>query len=222
MTYFVIYQPLYNILALLVTLVKGNVGWAIFILAFLIRLSLWPLNRKVLSSQMKLSKIQPKIKEIQNKYKQDAFQANKEIVALFKQEQINPYSPLGGVFLQLAVFIFLFLFFKQVISLTDWTPHLYSFVKINFPLNYQFLNIFDLKTPSLFLSLISAIINMFLILLQPANPGQNKFVFTLLPLITVFYYKFFPAAILVYWVAMSLAGILEMVINKKIFQEQNK
>jgi len=222
MTYLFIYQPLYNILALLAAFFKGNVGWAIFTLAVLLRLCLLPFNRKTMAAQSKLLKLQPKMKEIQNKYKQDPSQANKEIMELFKQEKVSPYGPLGGVVIQLVFFIFLYIFFRQAIASADWTPHLYSFIKLAPVLNYQFLGLIDLKAISLPLTLLSAVINVFLAMLQPSAPGQNKTMLLLIPFVVVFYYKIFPAAIIVYWIAISLVGILEALIDKKVLLKEQK
>jgi len=222
MAYLLIYQPLYNILALLSFLFRGNVGWAIFILAVLLRLALLPLNRKTMLEQNKLMKIQPRMKEIQKKYKQEPSQANKEIMELFKQEKVNPYGSFGGVIIQIALFIFLFIFFNQAIKSTDWTPHLYSFIKIAPRLNYTFLGFIDLRLANLLLVVLSALINSALTFLQPTVANQNKTMFLLLPFIVLFYWKIFPAAIIVYWIAMSLVGIIEAIITRKVLKPQKQ
>ena len=220
MAYLLIYQPLYNILALLSFLFRGNVGWAIFILAVLLRLALLPLNRKTMLEQNKLMKIQPRMKEIQKKYKQEPSQANKEMMELFKQEKVNPYGSFGGVIIQIALFIFLFIFFTQAIKSTDWTPHLYSFIKIVPRLNYKFLGFIDLRLANFLLAVLSALINAVLTFLQPTAANQNKTMFLLLPFIVLFYWKIFPAAIIIYWIAMSLVGIIEAIITRKVLKAQ--
>jgi len=222
MTYLLIYQPLYNILALLSFLFRGNVGWAIFILAVLLRLALLPLNRKTMLEQNKLMKIQPRMKEIQRKYKQEPSQANKEIMELFKQEKVNPYGSFGGVIIQIALFIFLFIFFTQAIKSPDWTSHFYSFIKIAPILNYKFLGFIDLRVANLFLAVLSALINSVLTFLQPTAANQNKTMFLLLPFIILFYWKIFPAAIIIYWIAMSLVGIIEAIITRKVLKTQSQ
>lgn len=222
MTYLLIYQPLYNILALLSFSFRGNVGWAIFILAVLLRLALLPLNRKTMLEQNKLMKIQPRMKEIQKKYKQEPKQANKEIMELFKQEKVNPYGSFGGVIIQIALFIFLFIFFNQAIKSSDWTPHLYSFIKITPILNYTFLGFIDLRVANFFLVILSALINAVLTFLQPTAANQNKTMFLLLPFIILFYWKIFPAAIIIYWIAMSLVGIIEAILTRKVLKTQSQ
>lgn len=222
MAYLLIYQPLYNILAFLSFLFRGNVGWAIFILAVLLRLALLPLNRKTILEQNKLMKIQPKMKEIHKKYKQEPGQANKEIMELYKQEKINPFGSFGGILIQFALFIFLFIFFNQAIKSTDWTPHLYSFMKIIPILNYKFLGFFDLQSANLFLAVLSALINSILTFLQPTAANQNKTMLLLLPFVILFYWKIFPAAIIIYWIAMSLVGIIEAIFTRKVLQTQSQ
>jgi len=222
MTYLLIYQPLYNILAFLSFLFRGNVGWAIFILAVLLRLALLPLNRKTMLEQNKLMKIQPRMKEIQKKYKQEPSQANKKIMELFKQEKVNPYGSFGGTIIQIALFIFLFIFFTQAIKSTDWTPHFYSFIKITPILNYKFLGFIDLRSANFLLAILSALINSVLTFLQPAAANQNKTMFLLLPFVILLYWKIFPAAIIIYWIAMSLVGIIEAIFTRKILQTQSQ
>jgi len=222
MTYLLIYQPLYNILAFLSFLFRGNVGWAIFILAVLLRLALLPLNRKTMLEQNKLMKIQPRMKEIQRKYKQEPSQANKEIMELFKQEKVNPYGSVGGTIIQITLFIFLFIFFTQAIKSTDWTPHLYSFIKITPILNYKFLGFIDLRLANFPLAILSALINSVLTFLQPTVANQNKTMFLLLPFVILFYWKIFPAAIIIYWIAMSLVGIIEAIITRKVLKTQSQ
>ncbi|MFA5392604.1 MAG: YidC/Oxa1 family membrane protein insertase [Candidatus Paceibacterota bacterium] len=222
MAYLLIFQPLYNILTLLTFLFRGNVGWAIFILAVLLRLALFPLNRKTMLEQNKLIKIQPKMKEIHKKYKQEPSQANKEIMELYRQEKVNPFGALGGVIIQVVLFIFLFIFFNQAIKSPDWTPHLYSFIKITPILNYTFLGFINLQLPNFLLVVISALMNSVLTFLQPAAANQNKMMFLLLPFITLFYWKLFPAAIIVYWIATSLVGIIEPIITRKVLKTQSQ
>jgi len=210
--YLFIYQPLYNILALLCFLFNNSLGWAVLFFAVVLRLLLLPINKKTIVSQKKMAKIQPQIKDIQKKHKDNPLQANKEIRELFKKEQINPFDSIILVFFQLFIFILLFMFFKQAVG-ADWAEHLHPFLKDGFSPNYSFLGVFDLRLPSLFLAVISAAINALLVLLQPAI-GQNRMMMMFLPFIIIFYWKIFPAIIVIYWIGMSLAGFFEIVINK--------
>ena len=202
-----IFQPLYNILALLSNLTKGNLGWAVLILAAIIRLIIWPWYKKAMGDQRKMAKLQPKIKEIQKKFKKEPVKGNQEIMKIFREEKINPGNSFFFIFFQMAIFISLFIFFKQAI-VNDWTLYLYSFVKLPEQINYLFLGLIDLKAPSLALAIISASLNSFLTFIQPSS-GQNKVMLLGLPFIILFFYKKFPAIIILYWIGFTLVNILQ-------------
>lgn len=163
MIYSLIYRPLYNILALFTNLFHGQVGWAIFILALIIRLILSPLNEKASRDQLKLAKLQPQLKEIQKKYRSDPVTANQETMKLFQEEQLNLSFSFLGPFLQLFVFFFLFFFFTQAVKTNDWSSHLYSFIAVTSDLNYNFLGIINLQEPNFILTLLSVLLNILVI-----------------------------------------------------------
>ena len=213
-----IFQPLYNFLALLSGLTKGNLGWAVLILAAIIRLIIWPWYKKAMGDQRKMAKLQPRIKEIQKKLKEEPIKANQEIMKIFKEEKINPGNSFFFIFFQMAIFISLFIFFKQAIE-NDWSPYLYSFIKLPEQINYLFLGLIDLKAPSLILAIISASLNSFLTFIQPSS-GQNKMMLLGFPFIILFFYQKFPAVIILYWVGFTLINIVqEYMINKHATEE---
>lgn len=209
-----VFQPLYNILALFVNLFKGELGWAVLFLAALIRFAIWPWYKKAMGDQRKMTKLQPKIKELQKRHKQDPMKANQEVMKILQAEKIN----LGGSFLflffQIGIFIVLFIFFNQAIN-SDWSPFLYLFVKLPVEVNYMFLGLVDLKAPSLILAIISASLNSALTFIQPST-GQNKAMMLGLPFIILLFYQRFPALIILYWIGFSLVNISqEFLINIK-------
>ena len=210
-----VFQPLYNLLAFLSNLLKGELGWAVLILAALIRFAIWPWYRKAMGDQRKMTKLQPQIKELQKKHKQDPMKANQEVMKILQAEKIN----LGGSFLflffQIGIFIVLFFFFNQAIN-NDWSPFLYSFIKLPAEINYIFLGLVDLKSPSLILAIISASLNSLLTFIQPST-GQNKAMILGLPFIILLFYQRFPAIVILYWIGFSLVNILQefLIKNKK-------
>ena len=213
-----IIQPLYNFLALLSSLTKGDLGWAVLILAAIIRLIIWPWYKKAMGDQRKMAKLQPKIKEVQKKLKDEPAKANQEIMKIFKEEKINPGNSFFFIFFQMAIFISLFVFFKQAIE-TDWAPYLYSFIKSPEQINYLFLGVVNLQAPSLILAIISASLNSFLTFMQPSS-GQNKAMLLGFPFIILFFYQKFPAVIILYWVGFTLINILqEYMINKNVAEK---
>ena len=166
-----------------------------------------------MGDQRKMAKLQPKIKETQKKFKDDPVKANQEVMKIFKEEKINPGSSFFFIIFQMVIFISLFVFFKQAIE-SDWTPHLYSFIKSPEQINYLFLGLVNLKAPSLILAIISASLNSLLTFIQPSS-GQNKAMLLGFPFIILFFYQRFPAIIILYWIGFTLINILqEYVINK--------
>jgi len=208
-----IFQPLYNLLALFSSLTNGDLGWAVLILAAVIRLIIWPWYKKAMGDQRKMAKLQPKIKEIQKKFKKEPIKGNQEIMKIFREGKINPGNSFFFIFFQMAIFISLYMFFRQAIA-NDWSPYLYSFVKLPEQINYLFLGIVDLKAPSLALAVISACSNSFLTFIQPSS-GQNKAMLLGFPFIILFFYQKFPAIVILYWIGFTLVNILQEYMNNK-------
>ena len=65
-------------------------GWVLVIFGVLMRVALWPLNQKAMRAQMRNMAVQPMIKEIQTKYKDNPEKLQKEMMALYKKEGANP------------------------------------------------------------------------------------------------------------------------------------
>ncbi len=213
-----IFQPLYNLLALFSNLTNGDLGWAVLILAAIIRLIIWPWYKKAMGDQRKMAKLQPKIKEIQKKFKKEPVKGNQEIMKIFKEEKINPGNSFFFIFFQLAIFISLYIFFRQAID-NDWALYLYSFVKLPEQINYLFLGIINLKAPSLALAIISASLNSFLTFIQPSS-GQNKAMLLGFPFIILFFYQKFPSIVILYWIGFTLVNILqEYIIHKDVLRK---
>ena len=96
-----LYQPLFNALILLYQFIPGqDFGVAIIVLTILIKILLYPLTSKAIQFQKTLIEIQPKIQELQQKFKNDKEKQVKEMMALYQKEKINPFSGFLSSFLQ--------------------------------------------------------------------------------------------------------------------------
>jgi len=215
-----IFQPLYNLLAIFSNLTNGDLGLAVLILAAIIRLAIWPWYKKAMGDQRKMAKLQPKIKEIQKKFKEEPIKGNQEIMRIFKEEKINPGNSFFFIFFQMAIFISLYIFFKQAI-VNDWSTYLYSFIKLPEQINYLFFGIVNLKAPSLALAIISACLNSFLTFIQPSS-GQNKAMLFGFPFIILFFYQKFPSVVILYWIGFTLVNIIQEYIINKNTSSMNK
>jgi YidC/Oxa1 family membrane protein insertase len=149
-------EPLLNLLVIFYLYIPGkNLGVAIICLTLLIRALLYPLQEKATKSQIAMQAIQPKIKEVQKKYKDDRAKQGVEMMALYKKEKINPFSGLLVMLVQFPVLVALYRLFWQGITV-DGLNGLYSFVPQPETIRSVFLGI-DLNQPSAFLAILVGI-----------------------------------------------------------------
>jgi YidC/Oxa1 family membrane protein insertase len=103
-------------------------GWVLILFGFLIRIVLWPLNAKAMRSQMKNMEFQPRIKELQARYKTEPEKLQKEMLRLYKEEGFNPMGGCLPMLLPLPVLITLFFVFQSTIEFRGvgflWLPDL--------------------------------------------------------------------------------------------------
>jgi YidC/Oxa1 family membrane protein insertase len=105
------WSSLINLVAQLLTLLYGithNYGFAIILLTIIIRVVLYPLMQKQMVSMREMQKIQPLMKAIQDKYKNDKERLNKELMALYKVHKVNPMSGCLPLLIQMPILILLF------------------------------------------------------------------------------------------------------------------
>ncbi len=236
--YIVLYQPLFNFLILLYTYLPGrDFGIAILVLTFFFRLLFYPLGVKAIQSQKLLGELQPKIKEIQQKYKNDIKKQAKETIELYKKAKINPFSGVLPVLIQLPVLIALFQIFLAGFQ-AESMVHLYDFVPNPGQVNPLFLGIIDLSKsataqlngqnlfllPNIILIILAGIAQFFQTkALNPKTLGIKKNkghqvstsekiqsqMSYFLPIFTVFILWGLPAALAIYWLATTIFSIIQ-------------
>lgn len=96
--------------------VFGDYGIAIIIFTVAIKLILMPLNIKQIKSTMKTQKLQPELKKLQDRYKNDREKLNEEMVKFFKENNHNPASGCVGILVQTPILLVIFQVFRNPIS----------------------------------------------------------------------------------------------------------
>ena len=86
----------------------GSWGWSIILLTFTVRLAILPLTFKGVKSMQRLQTLQPEIKKIQERYKDDKQRMNQEVMAFYQREKVNPLGSCLPLLLQIPFFISLF------------------------------------------------------------------------------------------------------------------
>jgi YidC/Oxa1 family membrane protein insertase len=219
-----LYNPLFNALILLYLYLPGHdFGIAVIVLTIIIRIVLYPLMVKSLKSQKTLSELQPKLQEIQQKYKDDKEKQTKEMMALYQKEKINPFGGCLPLLIQFPILIALYRVFWRGLHPSTIT-HLYGFVPNPGTINPNFLGLINLAEPSLALAFLAGIIQFFQskMLMPQSKKSQEKKDQTtqfsdimqkemlyFFPIITVFILWKLPSAIGLYWVVTGLFSIYQ-------------
>jgi YidC/Oxa1 family membrane protein insertase len=94
-----------------------NYGIAIILLTILVRIVFWPVTRKSTESMKKMQEIQPLVKAVQAKHKDNMQKQQQEIMALYKEHKVNPLGGCLPMLIQIPVFIALFVVLRSAIEL---------------------------------------------------------------------------------------------------------
>ncbi len=151
----VLYHPLINALAFLVSIIPGgDVGVAVIILTILVKLILLPLSQKSIESQAEMNILTPELNKIK------ASGASKEEQArltfdLYKKHNVNPFSGCLLVLVQIPIIFALYYVFYKGINFES--GFLYSFIQAPEHANMIFLGILDITQKSLVLAVLAGV-----------------------------------------------------------------
>ena len=220
----ILYRPLFNGLIFLYNVIPGHdFGIAIIVLTIIIRFILYPLSRKATQSQKALQDLQPKIKEIQQKYKDNRQAQGQALMEIYKIHKINPASGCLTMLVQLPILLALFSVFRNGLK-PESLSALYGFVANPGLVNKFFLGLMDLSAKSLPLAILAGLAQFVQSkMLAPPSQGlttdfasaMNKQMVYMFPILTVFIAAGLPAGLSLYWVAMTLFGIVQQYFTLK-------
>jgi len=217
-----LYRPLFNALVWLYNFIPGNdLGIAIILLTVLIRFILYPLSKKAIQSQKAISKLQPKIKEIQKKYKNKEEQA-KAMMEFYKKYKVNPMAGCLPILIQLPILIALYRVFFSGLN-PEALSTLYGFIERPEVLNVMFLGLINLSQRSIFLAILAGAFQFIQSrMIMPQSQGGTKDfqsmmtqqMIYMMPLITIFIAWNLPSALPLYWIVITLFGIIQQHFTK--------
>lgn len=240
-----IYQPIYNLLIFLYSFLWNDLGLAIIVLTVLIKLLLIPLSRKQIESQKELQKVQPKIKELQTKYKNDREKQSLEMMKLYKEHKINPASGCLPLVVQMVVFMTMYQIIRTLTQGDNFQVHLenlYTFVSHPEVVKNIFLGFLDLSKPNIYLAIITAAFQYYQIKMMQVknikkqenlsikkdstNPDMaeimNKQMLIIVPVMTLFIGIKFASGLALYWLTSTVFSIVQQwFIMKKDEKECN-
>ena len=206
----IIAQPLFWLLNKIHTVI-GNWGWSIVALVFLLKIAFYGLNANAYRSMAKMKAVNPRIQELNVRYKDNPQQKQQEIMKIYREEKVNPLGGCLPIFIQMPIFIALFTVLTSSAEMrgAPWIGWIHD-LSIMDP--YAILPILMTATSLLQVSLQPA----------PADPVQAKMMW-LMPIAFSAALFSFPAGLTLYWVTNnSLTIIQQWLINRQINGEKAK
>ena len=207
-------NPIKNVLEYIVIFLYENIttnyGLVIILLTLIVRMILTPLTISQTRSMAKMQKLQPQLKEMQKKYKEDKQKLQQETMEFYKKNNVNPLAGCLPLILQMPVFFALF----QV--LREPSQNVLDIVGDNFDFLWMNLN----ERDPYYILVILMVATMFLSTKMTTTDSSQSKIMYAMPVVFGFISWQFPAGILVYWVTTNIWSIGQQWIVNKIISKQ--
>lgn len=215
----ILIRPIYNTMIFLYNLV-GDIGITIILLTILIRILLFPLSLKGIKAQLKFQKIQPKIKLIREKYKNDLQKQSLELMKLYKEEKANPATGCLTTLIQLPILIAVYRVFRIGFDKNSFKL-LYPFISKPTEITPYFFNVkfFDFSKPNYLIAILATLAQYFQIKsmskFQPKvdvkgfSDNFTKQMNYMMIFLTLFMGITLPSGLIFYWFLTTLFSIIQ-------------
>lgn len=225
-----LYRPLLNFVVLLYNFIPGHdFGVSIIVLTAIVRAVFLPLTTKTVLSQRALNKINPQIKELKEKFKNDSAAQSAAVLKLYKDNNVNPVAGCLPLLIQLPILIALYRVF-----LAGFKPEnlslLYHFVTNPGVINDTFLGLVKITKPNLFFTLLAGGLQFLQakqmsIINKDQNVGANKEMAAInaqmlyfFPIMIIIIGWNLPAGLMLYWITTTSLSIAEQSYIKKRYK----
>ena len=191
--------------------VTGNWGLAIILVTFGLKLVFYPLSETSGRSMAKMKVLSPRIKNLQDTYKDDREKLGRAMMDLYKKEKVNPATGCLPMIIQIPVF---FAFYQVLLESVEMRQAPFAF----------WIQDLSARDPFFILPAVmaGAMFGQYKLNPTAADPVQQK-VFMFMPLVMSFTFAFFPAGLVLYWVTNTLLSILQQWnINRRIAAADKK
>jgi YidC/Oxa1 family membrane protein insertase len=218
-----------------------DIGIAIIMLTLLVRFVLYPINTKAIKSQKRLQEIQPKMKEIQAKYKNDKEKQAKELMGLYQKHKINPMSGCFPILIQFPILIALYWVFLNGFK-DESLSIIYPFISNPGHIDPMFIGFVNLSETNIVLAFIAGILQYFQTKMIMGNKKEedkkedkkektpeektqdfaqsmSKQMIYLMPILTFVFAMSFPSGLALYWAVTTLFAIVQ---QSLIMRKQDK
>ena len=193
----------------------------LLLFAALLRLAMFPVANKSYESMSKMKKVQPKIQDLQEKYKDDKVKLQQEMMNLYRKEKINPASGCLPMLIQIPIFFSLYKVLNISIEIRH-APFIGWIKDLSAPDPLTISVWSHLPIPGfLDIGIWPIVMGLTMYIQQklnpkPANKDQAR-MFALMPLIFTFMLGHFASGLVIYWTLSNILSILQQkVIMKKV------
>lgn len=223
-----LYKPLVNTLAFLVSIIPGgNIGLAIIVLTLLVKIVLYPLSQRSIESQAKMALLTPELNKIKESGASKEEQA-RQTFELYKKHKTNPFSGCLLVLVQIPIIFALYFVFLKGLKFDGGV--LYPFVHIPEGLNMSFFGVADIGGKSVFLAVLAGASQYLQAHFMPKPNSANvksgsfqdsfsksmhtqmKYVF---PFVVTFIAYSISGAVALYWITSNLFSAGQQVYAQK-------
>jgi YidC/Oxa1 family membrane protein insertase len=173
----------------------ANYGFAIIFVTLLIKILFSPLAYMSFRSMNQMQQLQPEIKKLQAKFKDDKAQLNAAMMELYKERRINPLGGCLPVLVQIPVFVALYNILNNTVELRQ-APFLF------------WIHDLSLKDPYYIFPIIMGITMVIQTRLTPSTPDpMQRRIMLFLPVVMTFFFLNFPSGLVLYWIVNNLLTI---------------
>ncbi len=205
----VLAEPLFHVLSW-VHGITGNWGWSIIIVTALIKLIFYPLSQASGRSMAKMRNVGPRMKQIQETYKDDREKLGRAMMELYKKEKVNPLAGCLPMVVQIPFFISFYWVLVESVEMRQ-APFL------------LWINDLSVRDPYFVLPLLlgGAMFAQFKLNPAPPDPTQAK-VMQFMPLVMTATMAWFPAGLVLYWLTNTLLSIAQQWRINQIVQRESR
>ncbi len=177
----------------------GNYGWSIILFTVLMRIVLFPLMRKQYHSMARIQQIQPRLKRIQERYKDNKEEMQKKTLEIYRKEKVNPMSGCFPMLIQFPIIIVI------------WRAMLYASEQIHLSPGFLWLPDLSMPDPYFILVIVTTLVMMlqqyFMTPMTTDAAGPQKYMGYFMPVLMAFLLWRFPSGLWLYYLLTTVSQV---------------
>ncbi|MHC1744420.1 MAG: membrane protein insertase YidC [Syntrophobacteraceae bacterium] len=194
-----------------------NYGWAIIIVTVLIKILFWPLTQKSFESMQRMKKLQPRIAELRERFKDDKEKLNTELMALYKSYKVNPLGGCLPMVLQIPVF---FAFYRMLNGAVELRHQPFMLWVNDLTAPDRLWIGFDIPYLGAGLPVLTLLMGATMFLQQKMTPSagdpRQDQIMLLMPVVFTVMFINFPSGLVLYWLINNILSIAQQyLINRR-------